>query len=327
MEAARRMDEAGRARPASDRPDRLAWRNGRAASTALRQAFDSVANQARPSADANDPQGSPFETDSQSSADVAAAAAGRRCRAFGSRDVARRRIAAARTGAFEQLRTRLLEGALPRPEGGACARGWPPTRTDGTTRSRTWTGKTKRCGFAPRGLVAARREPARRPAGSLAGVAGAAPRGCCSSPRADAESADRLLHACVAQMTTRVAGTILLAADHGRWSHAEGAGALVPGRWRAKTPCAAPWRPMSPRSITHARAASAAAMHGAARVVAAVVALRTRRRAVALVRPRRAPLGRRHRGAGRRRSRGRRPRDRPARGRRTHAVRRGAAHL
>ena len=267
MEAARRMDEDG-----SGESTGVADRLARRASSleALRLAFDSVANQSRPAAEGGASTGSPFEL-LQSSTDVLLFRPHALPRV---RQAGRWRASAAEPldpGAFEQLRARLLEGT----HGGAPdgnVHSWLATHDDGRRYEVThlkgedealWVRAAELAPLAPNQLDG----PLDTWRAMLAATSGLL---LVCGP--DAETADRLLHACVAQMLRGSSGTVLLAADHDRWRHADEPGALL----RASGPeAAAALRAIAPdvAVFDHAHAAvSADALHAAARVVAVVVA-------------------------------------------------------
>ncbi|HTR97210.1 MAG TPA: DUF4388 domain-containing protein [Candidatus Acidoferrales bacterium] len=88
----------------------------------------------------------------------------------------------------------------------------------------------------------------------------------------DADAADRLFHACVAQIARTRGGAVLLAADHGRWRHADESGVLLR---TAGAEASLVLRTLSPEvaAFDHVHSpASADALSAAPRVVAVVVA-------------------------------------------------------
>jgi hypothetical protein len=267
MEAARRMDEAGTGETTGV-ADRLAQRSS--SLEALRLAFDSVASQARPAPEGSDPAGLPFGQ-LQSSSDVML---------LRPHEPPRIRVAgrwrtpgtqALEPAVFEQLRARLLEGARDAaPEAGV--RTWVATHDDGRTYEVTHLpGDGEALWVRAAGLAPLGPDQLEGPVGVWQASL-ALPSGLVLVCAPNAEGADRLLHACVAQMLRERAGTILMAADPGRWRHADEDGALL----HASGPEAAQaLRALSPEVAVfdqaHA-AASADALHVAARVVVAVVA-------------------------------------------------------
>jgi hypothetical protein len=267
MEAARRMDEDGTGEDTSV-ADRLARRAS--SLDALRLAFDSVAHQARPMPDVNDPAGSPFDL-LQSSADALL---------LRPNDLPRIRLTGRwrssgtqplEPGAFEQLRGRLLDGARPgTPESGVVT--WVALHENGRRYDVTHLAGEREALWIRRADVA---PPA---ASQLEGPVDAwrallaARAGLLLVCGPDAESADRLLHACVAQMLRERPGTLLLAADHGRWQHSDEQGALLRASGAETAPLLRALAPDA-AAFDHAHAeASADALHVAARVAVAIVA-------------------------------------------------------
>jgi len=219
LEAARRLDESGAGGGVTEK---LVERAG--AFEALREAFQTVA---RAGAGAGLPElgaaGSPFAL-LQESSDVLLVRPGRvpRLRRAGQwRDAA---AAPTEPASYERLRGRLPEGD---ETGGGDVRSFPIAHADGhefaITRVRgeheaLWV---RAAGLTPTAL-AQLDGPLRvlrsllESRSGLVLVAGA-----------DADAADRLLHACVAELLARRGATVLLVAGARRWRHDEGAGALA----------------------------------------------------------------------------------------------------
>ncbi|MFN8587195.1 MAG: DUF4388 domain-containing protein [Candidatus Eisenbacteria bacterium] len=269
MEAARRMDEAGEAAGESgDRAvEKLARRSN--ALDALREAFQLVLQQPGAMPDAED---SPFALLSDAS-DALLFRPGQAPRALKDgrwRTVARQVLD---KSAFEQLRARLFDGvwnaALSGTENVAsCVITYTDQRRYAITR----------VSGAHEALWVRAAEQAPPEAGLLEGELGHlrallhAPAGLVLVGGPDAESADRMLHACVALTARERGGTVVLCADHGRWRHRDEAGAVLragaadtPELLRALAPDVVAYDTSSaPGSLT--------AMHAAPLVLAAIVA-------------------------------------------------------
>jgi hypothetical protein len=265
MEAARRMDEAGDGSAARE-TDRLA---ARATSLeALREAFQSVASQAghRPEAQGD---GSGFDLLREPEdtllfrpdAAPRLRTGGRWC-TVGSQPLD--------PIAYDGLRARLFEAASAVADPNAtCTRvvamenggRFVVTRVGGEHEG-LWV---RAAAVAPAG--AARLE------GDLATLDAmlARPNGLLLVAGPDVASAERLFHACVARLGETRPGTLLLAADHERWTHPDRAGAVV---HTSGADAAALARAIGPDAaafdLAHA-AEAAAALAALPRVVAAVV--------------------------------------------------------
>jgi hypothetical protein len=269
MEAARRMDEAG---SISGSKSGVADRLARRASSleALRLAFDSVASEAKPVPEGAAADGSPFEQ-LRSPADALL---------LRPHDIPRVRLAGRwrnsgsqplETGAFEQLRARLLETARGSDPGNG-VRTWIATHDDDRHYEVTHlAGESEALWVRLAGLPPLTANQLDGPLDAwqtaLGGTSGlllvCAP---------EAEAADRLLHACVAQMLRQRAGTILVATEHSRWCHTDEQGALLHAPAATVVAAIGALAPdVAVFDHGHA-AASAEALHAAARVVAAVVA-------------------------------------------------------
>ena len=273
MEAARRMDEAGAGDGGGAREtEKLAQRAS--SLEALRDAFHSVAHVGRsvPEPD-SEAGGSPFSL-LRDPSDVLLFRPGQvpRVRVAGRwRGAGRQPLDPA---AFDQLRARLLDGVrgagAPLREGGvhACVvthedqRRYAVTRLGGEHEA-LWIRVAE---IAPPdattldGPLEGWRALLAEPSGLLL-VAGP-----------DADAADRLFHACVAQIARARGGSLLLAADHGRWRHADESGVLLRTAGGDALPVL---RTLAPEvaAFDHEHAPlSADALHAAPRVVAAVVA-------------------------------------------------------
>ena len=204
--------------------ERLQQRAG--ALEALREAFQSVASESGAAAeDGGDPDGSPFAMLREPS-DALLFRPGHAPRLFHQgrwRDSGTQVLDPA---AYDQLRARLLDGAA---GAGAQSRStgvhtlvvphedgrYVVTRVGGAHEA-LWV---RAAGVTPA-------EPLEGPMDALHALL-EMPSGLVIVGGPDGESADRFLHACVAELTHRRASTVLLAADHGRWQHEDGAGALV----------------------------------------------------------------------------------------------------
>lgn len=222
MEAARRMDESGAGDGTGGELDKLAQRAS--SLEALREAFMSVASQHAESveiADEND--GSVFALLREPGdalhlrpGQPPRARSGGRWRPAGSQ--------ALDTTMFEQIRSRLLEGA---------------SASDGGARTRTAVLENGRRFVVTH--VAGAQEALWVRAAALAPPSAArldgdhalldavlaSHAGLLLAAAPDAVTAERLLHACVARLIESHGGTVLLAADHDRWSHADRTGALL----------------------------------------------------------------------------------------------------
>ncbi len=222
MEAARRMDEAGDSGGLVS--ERLQQRAG--ALEALREVFQDVARQsgASPSMGA-EPHGSPFAALREPS-DALLFRPGHLPRIFHQGQWQDAGDQALDPAAYDQLRARLLDGA---------AGAGTSTRTNGVHTLVVPYEDSRyvvtRVGGSHEALWvrAAEQSPGEQLDGPLDALYGLLdmPSGLVLIGGPDAETADRLLHACVGQLTRRRAATVLLSADHGRWQHTDGAGALV----------------------------------------------------------------------------------------------------
>ncbi len=267
MEAARLMDEAGEANGENDKVvEKLARRSN--ALDALREAFQLVASQAGTLPEAGE---SPFALLREAS-DALLFRPGHtpRVQQGGRWRTAGRQVLD--TAAFEQLRARLFDGvwnaALSSAGGVATCvitgddqRRYSVTRVSGANEA-LWVRSAE---MAPpesgqlEGELAHLRSLLHAPAG-LVLVGGP-----------DAESADRMLHACVALLARERGGTVVLCADHGRWRHRDEAGAVL----RANaTDAPELLRVLAPDVVAYDTAGasgSLAAMHAAPLVLAAIV--------------------------------------------------------
>jgi len=267
MEAARRLDES-QPGEAGGRADRLARRAS--SLDALRQAFQSVASQTRAMPESGDPQGgSPFEM-LRDASDALLLRPGHvpRVRLHGSwRDAGAQLL---EPGAFEQLRARLADGAETRPGGDVAT--WVATHDDGRRYEiARLVGEHEALWVRPADLVPPGPESLDGPVDIWRCVL-AAPAGLLLVAGPDPESADRLFHACVAEIARTHPGAVLLHADHGRWAHEEGPGALVCAPPADDGPARDALSPDVAAFDLASTPASAGALHGATRVVATVIA-------------------------------------------------------
>jgi hypothetical protein len=266
MEAARRMDEAGDSGGLVS--ERLQQRAG--ALEALREVFQDVARQSgtSPSLGA-EADGSPFAALREPS-DALLFRPGHLPRIFHQGQWRDAGDMALDPAAYDQLRARLLDGA---------AGAGTSTRTNGVHTLVVPYEDSRyvvtRVGGSHEALWvrAAEQPPGEQLDGPLDALHALLelPAGLVLIGGPDAETADRLLHACVGQLTRRRAATVLLAADHGRWQHTDGAGALVRA---ADTDLDALLRVISPEvALFDASRASSSlvALQAAPLVIAAVV--------------------------------------------------------
>lgn len=267
MEAARLMDEAGQATGETDKVvDKLSRRSN--ALDALREAFQLVASQAGSMPEAGE---SPFALLKETS-DALLFRPGHAPRLLQGgrwRSAGRQVLDAA---AFDQLRTRLFDGvwnaALSSASNVATCvitgddqRRYTLTRVSGAHEA-LWV-RSAEMSPPETGLLE----------GELSHLRALlhAPAGLVLVGGPDAESADRMLHACVALLARERGGTVVLCADHGRWRHRDEAGAVLRA---SATDAAELLRTLAPDVVaydTAGAAGSLAAMHTAPLVLAAIV--------------------------------------------------------
>ncbi len=222
MEAARRMDESGAGDGSGGELDKLAQRAS--SLEALREAFMSVASQRAESVEISDENDGSVFALLREPGDALHLRPGQPPRA---RSGGRWRPAGSQaldSTMFEQIRSRLLEGASA-SEGGA------RTRTAVLENGRRFV--VTHVAGAQEALwvrAAALAPPsAARLDGdhALLDAVLASRAGLLLAAAPDAVTAERLLHACVARLAESLGGTVLLAADHDRWSHTDRTGALL----------------------------------------------------------------------------------------------------
>lgn len=267
MEAARLMDEAGQAAGETDKVvDKLARRSN--ALDALREAFQLVASQAGSLPEAGE---SPFALLKEAS-DALLFRPGHAPRLLQGgrwRSAGRQVLDAA---AFDQLRTRLFDGVWNASLSSAASvatcvitgedqRRYTLTRVSGAHEA-LWV-RSAEMSPPETGLLE----------GELSHLRALlhAPAGLVLVGGPDAESADRMLHACVALLARERGGTVVLCADHGRWRHRDEAGAVLRA---SATDAAELLRTLAPDVVaydTAGAAGSLAAMHTAPLVLAAIV--------------------------------------------------------
>jgi hypothetical protein len=264
MEAARRMDEDPDAAHGvrASAADRLAQRAN--SLEALRQAFQSVASETRSLPDAEDAHGSPFAL-LREPGDALLLRPGHapRVRAAGAWRAAGTH--ALDTGAFEQLRSKLAGSDRSGDESQ-----WVTTWDDGRAYAVTHVPPPHeslwiRAAAVPAPGVAALDGPL----DAWRGVTGAGA-GLLLVTAADPEVADFLFHACVAGIAGARPGLLALAADHRRWLHADGVGAVIHLATPAGSAAFAA-ADVAAFDLAHADA-SAAALQSSPRVVAAILA-------------------------------------------------------
>lgn len=274
MEAARRMDEASAEVGESDGAvEKLTRRAG--ALDALREAFQSVAAEAGslPEPD-HEAGGSPFALlrDASDALLFRPGHVPRLMQAGRWRSAGKQPLDPA---AFDQLRTRLLEGVWNATSATTSrAAGVQTCVVTGDDQRRY---SVTRVTGANEALWVRAAELTPPEVGSLLGdlkplrTLLTAPSGLVLIGGPDAESADRMLHACVALLARERGGTVLLLADHGRWRHRDESGALL----RAQGADAPELiRMLSPSVVAHDTACagdSLAALTGAPLVLAAIV--------------------------------------------------------
>ena len=227
LEAARRLDESGTEPGGSSATDRL--RQRASALDAIREVFQSVASETAGAADSEAGGGATFAA-LRDPADALLFRPGHVPRVLHAGRWRDAGGAALDPASFDQLRAKLLDGVW--PPSGTTARS-PGVSTNLITHEDGRRYAITRVGGAHEALWvrAAELSP-----GELADLDGplehlhgllAAPSGLVLVGGADADTADRLFHHCVAALARHRGATALLVADHGRWRHLEDTGALV----------------------------------------------------------------------------------------------------